>query len=142
MSERMLKAVEQLLESQSPATWGGFVIFQGEKEHDYVQFELQPNGLVLNLETFHEVGESKLDAFRDYLVSKKFYFLPIKENTRSGSDQLLKCLPKQFMILEDGLYAQVGKKAHKIVDLAIEVLESIYDVTDLESPEITLELAS
>lgn len=123
--------IQQLLDYTYPGKKGGFVIFGGYHDLDFVQFALEPNGLILNWPTMQEGGNERLPKFLAHLEQRKFLQSPSNsiDDLRSG----------QFVILEDGLNAQVGRDPLKVSKLAIELLKDIFGVTDLNHVRITLE---
>ena len=133
------QAIQQLLDAAPAGERGGFVIFGGYRELDYVQFALDPNGLTLNWPTMQKEGPERLPLFRQQLERRGFREIQPAVDGPPISEQLADLQTGQFMVLDDGLYAQTGRSAAENRDLTIALLREIFGVTDLRRVEITLE---
>ena len=137
--DNIRNAIQQLLDATPAEEKGGFVIFGGYRDLDYVQFALDPNGLLLNWPTMQKEGPERLPNFREQLECRGFQNIAPVDDGAPISKQIGNLQVGQYMILDDGLYAQTGRDAPKNRDLTIALLSEIFGVTDLSLVEITLE---
>ncbi len=131
--------IQQLLDATPAGETGGFVIFSGSRDLDYVQFAVDPNGLLLNWPTIQKDGPERLPKFREQLKRRGFQEISPTDFGPPISEQIANLKTGQLMILDDGLYAQTGRDASKSRDLTIALLRDIFGLTDLNRVDITLE---
>ena len=138
-SDDIRRAIVELLETTAPGDRGGFVIFGGDRDLDYVQYSLEPNGLLLNWPTIQEGGRERLSAFRRTLESRGFRGLLMHPDS-AVSDEIANMQTGHFIVVEDGLYAQVGRDPVVVRDLTLELLQSAFGIDDVRRVHVTLEL--
>jgi hypothetical protein len=156
-SEDILQAIEQLL--AAPPERMGFVIFRGHADRDYVQYALEVNGLLLNWPAVDEPSQRRLDMFVEELTRRGFVELPPAPSLPPAADtgnpyqapksqviddeayrqQIAALAPSQFVILDDGLYAQAGRDAPRLRDLTLELLRDIFGVQSVAHVGIVLQ---
>src|SRR2546426_11451858 len=108
-SQTIREAVEKLI-----AAGAGFVIFDDGKEDEYVQFSLEPKGLMFNWPTMLPSYEEKLDEVAALL--REFDFHEATQNLEVGS----------FEIADDGIYAQFGKDVDRIERFTLETFSRLF----------------
>ena len=101
--DNILNAIQRLLDSRPPQQRGGFVIFQGNRELDYVQFALDANGMLLNWPSFQKEGPERLPMFHAQLEQRGFRQLRPDAGDSEIWGQIHNLQPGEFMILDDGL---------------------------------------
>ena len=124
-------AFVELLEISPAGQRGGFVIFEGKTDLDYVQFSLEPIGLVLNWPTYQPGGKERLPKF--VVVLQKSGFVAATKGFQS-------LIPGQYLIMDDGLYAQCGRNLDTVTGLTALLLSEVFEVSELPKSRITLEL--
>lgn len=77
--------------------------------------------------------------FLQQLESRGFRKVASGHDETPLSNQIVSLQAGQFLILDDGLYAQTGKNAASIYALTIALLRDVFGVEDLRLVEITLE---
>jgi len=132
-------ALVTVLHSAPLGKRGGFVIFGGKRDVDYVQYALDPNGLELNWPTFQEDGKQRLPQFEKYLKAKGYVRVFSSKQGSSLAEQIMALRQGQYMILDDGLYCQVGRNVDEIRKITIELMEKVFGVTGEKNFKITLE---
>lgn len=56
------------------------------------------------------------------------------------SDEIANMQTGHFIVVEDGLYAQVGRDPVVVRDLTLELLQSAFGIDDVRRVHVTLEL--
>lgn len=133
-------AILDLLESRIEGQRGGFVIFEGEDDFDFVQYSLEPGGFQLFWPIIHEKGLERLPRIEGYLQEHNFKVISEVQDKQSIASDIADLKEGYFQIAEDGLYAQVGRNPVKIQKLTVGILETILGVEDITEVGITLEL--
>ena len=108
-SQTIRDAVEKLI-----AAGAGFVIFDDGDEDEYVQYALEPEGLMFNWPTMLPSYEEKLGDVAALL--RKFEFREASTNLEVG----------MYEISEDGIYAQFGKDIDRIERFTLEVFRRLF----------------
>ncbi len=124
------RALTDVIGSAPPGQRGGFVIFGGKRDLDYVQYCLDPNGLELNWPVGQEGGAERLPLFLDYLNAKGYEHVSVTEDGRGLSEQIQSLQKGQYMVLDDGLYCQVGRDVEEIRTMTRELMKSIFGIVD------------
>ena len=124
-------AFVELLAVASVGERGGFVIFEGNTDLDYVQFSLEAAGLVLNWPTYQPGGKERLPKFVTVLQKAGFAL------ARKDFSTLV---PGEYLVADDGLYAQCGRNLESVTGLTCLLLSDVFDVHELPKSKITLEL--
>lgn len=133
------RALETLLAHSAPGAPGGFVVFAGPGEAEYVQYSLDEPGLLLNWPTFHERGPETLPLFRGALTYRGFVDRSPADSSTVTREMILSLAPGEMRIGDDGLYAQCGRDAGETTDLTVFLLERVFGISDLG--EVAIDLA-
>ena len=132
-------AIYELLTYGKSSTSSGFVIFAGNSQFDYVQYSLEINGLLLWWPTIHKNGLERLSLCENILIKNGFNDIAVKKDILPET-QIFSLQKGQYIILKDGLYAQVGKNIDEIRVLTITLMSNIFGLNDEEQYKITLKL--
>lgn len=133
------EAIASLLASRAHGQKGGFVIFGGGCDLDYVQYSLDRNGLLLNWPTFQERGVERLPAYEEYLREQGFTWQPPAEDDANLRGQILSLRSGEYVVLDDGLYAQVGRNVEQIRCMTLDLMAAVFGVSDEKRITITFE---
>jgi len=139
ISDDIQHAIQQLLDATPAGAKGGFVIFDGYRDIDYVQFSLDPNGLLLACLEVPGDDTERMPRFREHLERRGFQEVSHIADGPPVREQIVNLQTGQFMVFDDGLFAQTGRNAQQNRDLTVELLRNVFSVTDLKRIEITLE---
>jgi hypothetical protein len=134
------QSLDALLASRAPGEEGGFVIFGGSTDLDYVQYALGKHGLMLNWPTFQEGGPERLPLFVDVLKERGFVDRSPRDPAVVDRELITSLLPGQMCIADDGLYAQCGRDSETVADLTSVLLKKVFRLSDLGTVEVVLEL--
>jgi len=132
-------ALSQILSKGKPGACGAFVIFGGRSDYDYVQYALDEKGLLLNWPTIQKGGAERLPVFVSCLIQKGFQQIQPDAKV-SEIEQVEKLSNGQFVVLNDGLYAEAGKDVAEIKTLTLYLMKTIFKVFKETEINITLEL--
>ena len=132
-------ALQLLLDATPAGKEVGFVIFHGHRDLDFVQFVLDPNGLLLDWPTIQTDGLKRLPMVLQQLELLGFRKVAPCHDGMPLSEQIASLQVGQFLILDDGLYAQTGRNAASNYALTIALLRDVFGVADMRLVEITLE---
>jgi hypothetical protein len=135
----IISALSQILSKGKTGPLGAFVIFGGKSDYDYVQYALHENGLLLNWPTIQKGGAERLPVFVSCLAQKGFQKME-PDSTIPEAEQVEKLSIRQFIILSDGLYAEVGKDVDEIKTLTLHLMKTVFKVLNETEINITLEL--
>lgn len=125
-------ALHQLTSSTPPGQRGGFVIFGGTSDLDYVQLALNAEGLLLNWPTFQAGGPERLDAHVAVLQQRGF--------TPTVHRSIQRLEEGEFTVLDDGLYARCGRNLIETGDLVRALLRTVFKRPGGVPASIVLEL--
>ena len=129
--EEIRSAIDALLSAAPEGRRGGFVIFHGYHDLDYVQFSLEPGGMLLNWPTVQEGGLERLPHFEEQLPKRGWSRVEAVPDGDPLSEQIGNLQIGQFMVLDDGLYGQAGRDAEANCELTVDLLREVFGVTDL-----------
>jgi hypothetical protein len=132
------QSLDALLSSRVPGEQGGYVIFGGSTDLDYVQYALDEGGLLLNWPTFQKRGVERLPLFVEILTSRGFIDRSPKDSSSVDGDLIRSLLPGQMCIADDGLYAQCGRDVETVADLTAVLLDQVFQLSDVGSIKVTL----
>ena len=132
-------ALSELLTRGKVGALGGFVVFVGKAELDYVQYALEADGLMLNWPTKQKGGAARLPGVINVLRKSGFAERkPIGDHDpRRQIDEMRK---GQYIVFDDGLYAKAGKNVDELKSLTLALLKDVFGVTNENQISITLEL--
>lgn len=130
-------AVERIWEEQEEGVENQFVVFNGNSSYDHVQLSVARKGLMLTWHTIPDGATARL--FQHIEILERHGFAKVAPNKaisiRGAQIDDLEC--NEFLVLPDGLYAQLGICSQRIGKLCIEILVNIFDVRDLRNVEIS-----
>lgn len=124
--------LHQLLSATPAGEAGGFAIFSGDSDLDYVQLALNAEGLLLSWPTFQPGGRDRLEPHLAVLSERGF-----KPSSRGGVQDLP---PHQFVVVSDGLYARCSRDIIETGDLVRALLLRVFKRPGGLPTAITLEL--
>lgn len=134
-------SLDTLISSRPEGTKGGFVVFTGPRDLDYVQFSLEPTGLMLNWPTFQEGGKERLDGYVQVLKMHGFTEFT-KTNANDGDAEkpdfkIIEQLKlREYTILEDGLYANCGRDRLQNTRLVQALFREVFQVNKLAGVQV------
>ncbi|PIP80355.1 MAG: hypothetical protein COW84_05700 [Gammaproteobacteria bacterium CG22_combo_CG10-13_8_21_14_all_40_8] len=132
------KALTQLIAVSTQGNNDGFVVFTGEQEFDFVQYSQGNHGLSLYWPLKAKNFKEPLLLCKELLDQLGYQEIFLEEKSKSEVFSNIRLL--EYIIVEDGLYAEVGTDAQNLTELTIKLLDKVYQFQDLERLEITLEL--
>jgi HJR/Mrr/RecB family endonuclease len=135
------EAIIELLNSAPPRECGGFVIFNGKRDIDFVQYALDPNGLLLSWPP--QEGEKERLLQCEACLIKQGYSRIIPSDVGLPLPEQISAMQKgQYMILDDGLYGQAGRDAEEVANLTFYLLSNVFGMSVKDVVAITLEKES
>ena len=108
-SETIRAAVEKLI-----AAGSGFVIFDDGKEDEYVQFSLEPKGLMFNWPTMLPSYQARLEDVAALLGEFEFHEASADHDVGT------------YEVAEEGIYAQFGKDVDRIERFTLESFRRLF----------------
>lgn len=125
----VVDALTKLLAAVPQGEAGGFVIFGGQSDYDYVQYSLEPTGLLLNWPTMQKGGTERLPLFEAYLKDRGYQAIEPTDGLPLP-EQIDAMVKGQYMILDDGMYCQVGRDIAEISTMTKELMASVFGEED------------
>ena len=125
-------ALHQLISATPKGQAGGFVIFGGNSDLDYVQLALNAEGLLLSWPTFQAGGRERLQAHVDLLLERGF--------APSTSKKVQALKTGSFVVVSDGLYARCSANLIETGDLVRALLLRVFNRPGGVPSSVQLEL--
>jgi hypothetical protein len=115
-SDTIRNAVDRLLSASKPGEQGGFVIFDDGNDIEYVQFSVEPEGLVL---FWPEEGPRVPSTDRSVpSLLQSFDFREVAD--------LKKMAARVYVTEDDGIYAQFGRDVDLVENFTSAAFEKVY----------------
>jgi hypothetical protein len=122
---RIRSASEKLLASQPAGQKGGFVIFDCGNDLEFVQFSLEPDGLLL-----YWPETMKQDGVVDLLGELGYAPHPRVDTIAA----------RQYVVADDGIYAQFGRDIDAVETFTTRAFERIFNHLNLARLRAEVEL--
>lgn len=119
---------------------GGFVIFGGPTELDFVQFSLDEGGLLLNWPTIQKNGLMRLPGFLEILSGFGFIDRSPDDPESVDRETIRSLSTGELCSASDGLYAQCGREVAWVAEITAALLQGVFQVASPSDAEVTLEL--
>ena len=135
--ESSIEAINSLLAANPEDQ--GFIIFNGKNELDFIQFGLEEYGFMLfwpYIESDNK-GLKELDKVKSFLDEDGY--IQIKKDTVSRED-VVNLNKYEYLIDDDGIYANVGKEDLQIFSLIENLFKKIYGYEEYRGIKIDLEI--
>lgn len=123
-------ALKKLLKTAPAGQSGGFVVFGGKSDLDYVQYALGPKGLILNWPTFQQGGRERLPLFVDYLKHHGYSEVSPAADQSSARRQIQSLPQGRYVVFDDGLYCQAGRDPEELRILTLGLLRTVFDIAE------------
>jgi len=137
---KIYNAISELILSRPNNEAGGFVIFEGNNENDFVQYSLEENGLSLYWPSSQEGLGSRLPEVMGILSALGIKKEKPSSEIRDIANFIQSLKPGTMFMAEDGVYVQGGRNVKLITDMTCYILREVFDFNDPEKVTITLEL--
>lgn len=114
-SDTIAKALADLLGSAPAGKSGGFVIFDDGNQDEFVQFSLEPEGLLL---FFAAVGRVSAEE-----AAKVLDRIPFAHDRHADVKGLR---PKSYVLEDDGVYAQFGRDSESVTSFTLRAFRELF----------------
>ncbi len=115
-SDTIRQAADRLLAASKPGEQGGFVVLDDGDDSEYVQYSVEPEGLML----FWPAEGPRVPSTNGGVASllQSFDFRQTSE---------LKTMPpRTYVVEDDGLYAQFGRDVDLVENFTTAAFERVY----------------
>jgi hypothetical protein len=122
------RGLNDLIEGERAGLSGGFLVFGGESEFDFVQYTLHKHGFLLDWPIMQPGGLERLPKIQEILDEAGItQYSSISDSDLDDPINLFEELPMGFMAsIDSGLIAQVGRDIHFVHDLTETLLREVF----------------
>ena len=114
-SDTIAKGLADLLASAPAGKSGGFVIFNNGNQDEFVQFSLEPEGLLL---FWADVGRVSAEE-----AAKLLDRIPFAHDRHADVKRLH---PQSYVLEDDGVYAQFGRDAEGVISFTLRAFGELF----------------
>jgi hypothetical protein len=114
-TDTIAKALAELLASAPAGSSGGFVIFDNGNQDEYVQFSVEPEGLLL---FWADAGRVSAEE-----AAKLLDLIPFAHDRHADVKRLR---PKSYVLEDNGVYAQFGRDTESVTSFTMRAFSELF----------------